>query len=88
MVPEESAKMKTPLKTLAGLTLAVAAWMKLAEDLPTEGLITPTVACGLTASEIEAKLLALKQTYDAGRYTTFEYESRRSYWQSCRAKLA
>ena len=26
--------MKTPLKMLAGLALAVAAWMKLAKDLP------------------------------------------------------
>lgn len=26
--------MKTPLKTLAGLGLAVAAWMKLAQDFP------------------------------------------------------
>lgn len=86
--------MKAPLKTLAGLTLAVAAWMKLAQDFPvTVGPIgppfePPATACGLTASQLEAKLLELKQTYDAGRYTRFEYESRRSYWQSCRAQLA
>jgi len=78
--------MKAPLKTLAGLGLAVAAWMKLAQDFPVDELI-PGKACGLTASEIEAKLIELKQTYDAGRYTRFEYESRRSYWQGCKAQL-
>jgi len=86
--------MKAPLKTLAGLGLAVAAWMKLAQDFPvTVGPIgppyePPATACGLTASEIDAKLIALKQSYDSGKYTIFEYESRRSYWQSCKAQLA
>ena len=78
--------MKAPLKTLAGLGLAVAAWMKLAQDFPVEGLKLGT-ACGLTSSKIDAKLIELKQTYDAGRYTRFEYESRRSYWQGCKAQL-
>ncbi len=34
--------MKAPLKTLAGLGLAVAAWMKLAQDFPADDLIPVT----------------------------------------------
>ena len=87
-------KKKTSLATLAGLALAVSAWLKLSGAAPAEPEEkkkdeTPKEACvrwygDLTWIQYSEKLRLLDVEYEKGRMDRAIYEGRRSRLLYCR----
>jgi len=78
--------MKTGLATLAGLALAALAFLRLSKDLPIYAP-PPGTACGMTYTEIQAKLKQIDIDFEKGLYTLDEYGRRKDAMQKCLSEL-
>jgi len=79
-------KKKTGVATLAGLALAAFAFLRLSKDLPIHAP-PPGTACGMTYTEIQAKLNQIEIDFKKGLYTLDEYGRRKDAMQKCLSEL-
>ena len=81
-------KKKTSWKTLAGLALAAATWLKLSESLPIDGVIgPPEKKCAypnLTYQQLQLRLFSLDVNYEEGKVTRKYYDAERAKLIYCR----
>jgi len=78
-------KEKSSWKTLAGLAVAALAFLRLSVELPIHAV--PGTACGLTYSEIQAKLNQIETDWGLRLYTRTEYLARKNAMQKCLSEL-
>jgi len=81
-------KKKTGLVTLAGLALAAATWLKLAEDFEITPPTPPAEVCAypsLSYGQLQLRLFNLDVNYEEGKVTREYYDKERAKLIYCRS---